>query len=181
MNLPGQHWLTGWLEHTIEIHPGEFNLLVAGLSTVVALSGIGLAYLIYGRQPMMTAQDPLQKGLGPIFTFLNGKWYVDELYSALIIRPFEALSRFAAFTLDWDLWHDKFHDIVLAGGFRWLAEFTAGAVDKGIVDRFFDGLGGFVRRTAGALRRVQTGYVRNYALAVLVGVLGILSFFLFMR
>ncbi|MEK9164233.1 MAG: proton-conducting transporter membrane subunit, partial [Chloroflexota bacterium] len=122
MNLPGQHWLTGWLEHTIEIHPGEFNLLVAGLSTVVALSGIGLAYLIYGRQPMMTAQDPLQKGLGPIFTFLNGKWYVDELYSALIIRPFEALSRFAAFTLDWDLWHDKFHDIVLAGGFRWLAE-----------------------------------------------------------
>ncbi len=181
MNLPKLEWLTQWLEHTIEIHPGEFNLLVALLSTVVALAGIGLAYLIYGRQPMMTADDPLQKGLGPIFTFLNGKWYVDELYSALIIRPFEALCRFAAFTLDWDLWHDKFHDIVLAGGFRALAEFTAGAVDKGIVDRFFDGLAGLVRLTAGALRRVQTGYVRNYALAVLVGVLGILSFFLFTR
>jgi NADH-quinone oxidoreductase subunit L len=179
MNLPGLHWLTQWLEHTIEIHPGEFNILVAGISTAVALGGIGLAYLIYGRQPMMTADDPLQKGLGPVFGFLNGKWYVDELYNALIIRPFESLSRFTAFTLDWNLWHDKFHDIVLAGGFRALAGFTAGAVDKGIVDRFFDGLGGAVRRTAGALRRAQTGYVRNYALAVLVGVLGVLSYFLF--
>ena len=181
MNLPKLEWLTQWLEHTIEIHPGEFNILVAGLSTVVALTGIGLAYWIYGRRPMMTADDPLEKGLGPIFTFLNGKWYVDELYNALIIRPFEALSRFAAFTLDWDLWHDKFHDIVLVGGFPALAGFTAGAVDKGIVDRFFDGLAGLVRRAAGALRRVQTGYVRNYALAVLVGVLGVLSYFLFVR
>ncbi|MBI3242869.1 MAG: NADH-quinone oxidoreductase subunit L, partial [Chloroflexi bacterium] len=88
---------------------------------------------------------------------------------------------FTAFALDWDLWHDIFHDNILAGGFRWLAGFTSGFVDKGIVDRFFDGLAGWVRETADVWRRLQTGYVRNYALAVLVGVLAILSFFLFTR
>jgi NADH-quinone oxidoreductase subunit L len=182
MNLPvpGLHFLTEWLERTIEIHAGEFNLLVAGISTAVALAGIGLSYLVYGQKPMMTKTDPLQS-TGGLFRFLNGKWFIDELYERFITGPIEALSSFSAYALDWELWHDIFHDNILAGGFRWLAGFTAGFVDKGLVDRFFDGLAGWVRETAGVWRRLQTGYVRNYALAVLVGVLAILSFFLFTR
>jgi NADH-quinone oxidoreductase subunit L len=181
LNLPGLHWLTQWLEHTIEVHAGEFRIEVAAISTIVALAAIGLAYVVYGRQPMTTMLDPLQTSVSRLFTFLNGKWYVDELYHALIVGPFEDISRFLAYALDWDLWHDIFHDNIIAGGFRWLADFIAGFLDKGVVDRFFDGLGGFVRETAATWRSLQTGYVRNYALMLLAGVLVILSYFLFVR
>ncbi|MBI2975338.1 MAG: NADH-quinone oxidoreductase subunit L [Chloroflexi bacterium] len=179
--IPGGEVLGRWIEHTVEVHPIEFDGGVALISTVVALFAIGLSYLVYGRRPMTTMADPLEKSLGGLFTFLHGKWYVDELYQAVILRPFEGISRFAADTLDWDLWHDMVHDTVIGGGFRRLAGFTAGFVDKGIVDRFFDGLAGFVRQAASNLRRLQTGYVRNYALAVLVGVLAILSLFFFLK
>jgi NADH-quinone oxidoreductase subunit L len=178
--IPGGEALGQWLEHTVEAHPLDFNFVVAGISTIVALAGIGLAYLVYGQKPMMTMTDPLQS-TGGLFRFLNGKWFIDELYEHFITGPIEALSSFCAYALDWELWHDIFHDNILAGGFRWLAGFTAGFVDKGLVDRFFDGLAGWVRETADVWRRLQTGYVRNYALAVLVGVLAILSFFLFAR
>jgi len=83
--------------------------------------------------------------------------------------------------VDWDLWHDIFHDNILAGGFRWIANFMAWFVDKGIVDGFFDGLGGVVRDFADMFRRFQTGYVRHYALAVLFGVVVVLGVFLFTR
>jgi len=179
--LPGMHYLTEWLEHSLKVHAGEFNLLVAGISTVVALGAIGLSYVVYGRNPMTTMADPLQKSLRGLFTFLNGKWYIDELYQKLIVGPVEAIGRFVAYDIDWDLWHDDVHNIIIAGGFRWLAGFTAGSLDKGLVDRFFDGLGGYVRELAAAWRGLQTGYVRNYALMVLVGVLAILSYFLFVR
>ncbi|MBI4314469.1 MAG: NADH-quinone oxidoreductase subunit L [Chloroflexi bacterium] len=179
--IPGGEVLGRWIEHTVEVHPIEFDGGVALISTVVALFAIGLSYLVYGRRPMTTMADPLEKSLGGLFTFLHGKWYVDELYQAVILRPFEDLSRFAAYALDWDLWHDMVHDTLIGGGFRRLAGFTAGFVDKGIVDRFFDGLAGFVREAASSLRRLQTGYVRNYALAVLVGVLAILSLFFFLK
>ncbi len=179
--VPGGEVLGRWIEHTVEVHPIDFNGGVALISTVVALFAIGLSYLVYGRRPMTTMADPLEKSLGGLFTFLNGKWYIDELYQAVILRPFEDISRFAAYALDWDLWHDMVHDTIIGGGFRRLAGFTAGFVDKGIVDRFFNGLAGFVREAASNLRRLQTGYVRNYALAVLVGVLAILSLFFFLK
>jgi NADH-quinone oxidoreductase subunit L len=177
---PAAEALTQWLEHTIEVHPLEFNFVVAGLSTVVALGAIGIAYLIYGWQPMTTMRDPLER-MGGAFRFLNGKWYIDELYQALIITPFENLSRLLAHALDWELWHDIFHDTIIAGGFRGLAAFLAGFVDKRLVDGFFIGLGKAVRETALNLRVLQTGYVRNYALVFLLGVVVVLGFFLIAR
>ena len=178
--IPGGEALGTWIEHSVEVHAVDFNLTVALISTGVGLFGIFLSYLVYGRSPMMTMIDPLER-LGFVFRFLNGKWYVDELYQAIIIRPIEGFATFAAFALDWDLWHDFFHDTIIAGGFRWFSGFLAGFVDKGIVDRFFDGLGGFVRETALNFREFQTGYVRNYALMVLFGVVLVLGYFLFVR
>jgi NADH-quinone oxidoreductase subunit L len=169
-----------WIEHTVEVHPLDFNIVVAGVSTVVALVAIGIAYLIYGQKPMVTGKDPLE-ALGGLFTFLNGKWYIDELYQKLIIGPFEDLSRFTAYALDWELWHDLFHENVIAGGFKGLANIMAWFVDKRLVDGFFNGLGSVVRETGLNLKAFQSGYVRNYALMVLIGVIALLSFFLFMR
>jgi NADH-quinone oxidoreductase subunit L len=57
-------------------------------SLVVALGGIGAGWLVYGRKPLaQEQQDPLVRTLGPLHTFLNHKWYWDELYHALFYRP----------------------------------------------------------------------------------------------
>lgn len=180
LNLPGVDWLGSWIEKTVEVHPVEFNFTVAIVSTVIALLAILISYLIYGRAPMQTAADPLER-MGWLFRMLNGKWFVDELYGKVIIGPFETLSRFTAFALDWELWHDLVHENIIAGGFRAFANIMAGFVDRGLIDGFFTGFGRVVRESGLNLKAFQSGYVRNYALMVLLGVVLVVSLFLFIR
>jgi NADH-quinone oxidoreductase subunit L len=65
---------------------------------------------------------------------------------------------------------------LVGGPGRWLAEQAATVVDAGVVDGAVNGTGVAVREAASRLRRLQTGYVRNYALALGVGVVGVLGF-----
>jgi NADH-quinone oxidoreductase subunit L len=80
------------------------------------------------------------------------KYYVDELYDRTIVRPVLALS-------------------------RWCAE----TVDQGVIDRAVDGLAAAATGLAARLRRVQTGFVMNYALSMLVGVVVLVGWFLWAR
>jgi len=80
---------------------------------------------------------------------LRNKWYVDEAYSGLFFTAGGALSRF-----------------------------TASVVDNRIVDGAVNGVGALARGSGSLLRRLQTGYVRNYALAISVGAVLILGFML---
>ncbi|MBN2547700.1 MAG: NADH-quinone oxidoreductase subunit L [Anaerolineales bacterium] len=185
LNLPKLHTFTLWLEHTIEhIHPGEFKIVVAAISTILALAAIFLAYLLYTRryeemQELPAAKrpdDPLRSIIGPVFTGMNNKWWVDELYWAVILNPYIAISRFLAEVVDWRFWHDWFHDVVLVGGYNLISRVMAVKIDLGGIDALFNGIALAVQRAAGALRRIQTGYVRNYALAVFLGVVIILGY-----
>jgi NADH-quinone oxidoreductase subunit L len=180
LNLPGVHTLTDWLEHTIHIHIAEFNFQVAAISTGLALLAIALAWWLYGRKPMREGEpDPLRRLLGPIFVGMENKWWVDELYAFLFIRPYIALAAFLADVVDWRFWHDWFHDSVIArtyrAGTRWLNE----GFDMRVIDGAANGLGNLTKATAARLRLLQTGYVRNYALSILAGALLILSYLLF--
>jgi len=85
----------------------------------------------------------------PVYRFLVHKWYVDELYNATIVRPLAAFSRF--------LW-------------RW--------VDVGFIDGIVNGIGWLVGALAQRLRRVQTGVVSNYALAIVLGTVLIVGVYL---
>jgi len=87
-----------------------------------------------------------------------------------------ALSRFLAEVVDWRFWHDWFHDTLLAGSFNLLTRLLAVRIDLGIIDAFANGLGRATQTFAASLRRIQTGYVRNYALAVFAGVVVILGY-----
>jgi len=183
LNLPGVHTLTHWLEHTYEafhvhLHPGEFNPMVAGVSTLLALIAIGLAWLLYGKKPLGKGDpDPLRKILGAVFTGMNHKWWVDELYWAVILNPYIALSRFLAETVDWTFWHDWFHEKVIAGSYTWISRILlADFIDRGFIDAIANGLGSLTKRTASTLRKLQTGYVRNYALSIFVGVILIIGY-----
>ncbi|OQY36366.1 MAG: hypothetical protein B6243_03360 [Anaerolineaceae bacterium 4572_5.2] len=181
MNLPGLHTLTHWLEHTIEgVHAGEFNFRVAGISTALALLAIYISWLLYGRKPLKAGQpDPLKKPLGFLFTGMENKWFVDEGYKAVFIDGYVNLSRFLAQKLDWDFWHDWFHDSVLYAGFQSFARFLADPVDMGIIDGIANGLASVTKRSSESLRRIQNGFVRSYALSVLLGVVAILGYLLF--
>ena len=181
-DLPYLHAFGHWLEHTLgeAAHVGEFEPQVALVSTGLALGAIGLSWLLYGRRPMREgATDPLQRMLGPLFTAFNSKWWVDEFYGWLVIRPYRRLAAFLADNVDWQFWHDGFHDSFLAAGFRWLARTLAEPVDLGFVDRISavlaEGTGWFSR----FLGRAQSGFVRNYALAVFFGVVAIMSYIIF--
>ena len=180
LNLPGVHTLTHWLEHTIHVHASEFNLQVALLSVIFALLAILAAWQLYGRKPLAKGQpDPLRRILGPIFVGMENKWWVDELYGFLFIQPYVRLAHFLAEVIDWRFWHDWFHDSVLGRAFKIFTHWLAGPFDLQVIDAIANGLGTLTQGASARLRVLQTGYVRNYALAVLVGGLLALSYFIF--
>ena len=180
LNLPGVHTLTEWLKHTVHAHAAEFNAQVALLSVLFALLAIAGAWLLYGRRPLAKgARDPLRRILGPIFVGMENKWWVDELYALLFVRPYIRLARFLAEVIDWRFWHDWFHDSVMARGFQVFTGWLAGPFDLQVIDAIGNGLGAITRGASARLRPLQSGYVRNYALAVLVGGLLVLSYFIF--
>ena len=150
LNFPGVWTLEHWLEHSLlEVHASEFSFATAGLSLAVALVGIFLAYMLYGRKPAVKAlsADPLGARLGGLWGWMEAKWKIDELYDAVIIRPYKAL-----------------------------AHFLANPVDLGVVDNISGGLAWLMRTMGLLLGRAQTGFVRTYALGVLLGVVLILTY-----
>jgi NADH-quinone oxidoreductase subunit L len=213
LNLPSIHTFGHWLEHTFEtfhvhLHAPEFNLQVAVVSTLLALGAITLAWLLYGRKPLEEGdEDPLSRILGPVFTGMNNKWWVDELYEFLFINRYIDLTRILSIHVDWNFWHDWFHEKVIAGGYVWLTKFLsttfdwdfwhdwfhdqfigriyrqgarilAQPIDLGFIDGIANGLAEFVGSLSDRLRKVQTGFVRNYALGVFAGVIIILGYLL---
>ncbi len=159
LNLPqvghenvGAHLLTGWLSESIDgIVAGEFNLGVALLSTALALTAILLAWLLYFRRGVRKASttDPLHRLLGPIFTALEHKWWVDEIYQTILLKPFHIIS-----------------------------DCLAHPFDQGTIDGTVNGIAAGAKGLASWLRKAQTGYLRNYALAIVAGFMVILAYLL---
>jgi len=178
LNLPGLHTFALWIEHTIEVHAGEFVMSVALISTALALLAILISWLIYGRNPLKAGQiDPLKKPLGFLFTGMENKWFVDEIYQAIIINPFAKLSEFLADVVDWRFWHDWFHETIIAGTYNWLSNIALNVyADQKGIDAFANWLGTATQSLSATMRKVQNGFVRSYALSVLLGVVFIIGY-----
>jgi len=178
LNLPGLHTFALWIEHTIEVHAGEFLMSVALISTGLALVAIFISWLLYGRNPLKAGQiDPLKKPLGFLFTGMENKWFVDEIYQTVILNPFAKLSEFLADVVDWRFWHDFVHDTVIAGTYNWLSNIALNVyADQKGIDAFANWLGAATQWLSGTVRKVQNGFVRSYALSVLLGVVFIIGY-----
>ncbi len=144
-------YLAEWLGHTLgEVEAAGLNPLVAGTSATIAIVSFLLAWWVYGKRPLQSASqpDPLQRPLGWLFTAMQAKWWVDELYWAVVINPYIALCRIAA---AFDVWVID----AAVNDTAWLTDFVGEKI-----------------------ARWQTGFVRNYALSVFVGVLLIFTYLL---
>src|SRR3989304_3975441 len=95
----------------------------------------------------------------------------------MIATPFAKISQFLADVVDWRFWHDWFHEKVIAGTYNWVSNIALNdyADQKGI-DAFANWLGGAAQSFSATLRKVQNGFVRSYALSVLLGVVLIVGY-----
>ncbi|HHB89834.1 MAG TPA: NADH-quinone oxidoreductase subunit L [Anaerolineae bacterium] len=152
----------------LEVEPAKFNWTPALISMVLALSGIVLAWLVYGWKPLKAGQpDPLKRWLGPVYTVLEKKYYFDELYHLIAVRPTLWLASFFA----------RFDRGVIDRIVNWVGAFgrwLAAALRKWFDERFIDGVVNIVGMattwTGAAVRLIQTGQVQTYLLILLLSV-----------
>jgi NADH-quinone oxidoreductase subunit L len=109
---PGTHWFSHFLGRTPSLAAGEvavhgFNWGLAGVSTLLALGGVGLAYLAYGKGGPELVPPPFE----PFHALSRDKLYVDEVYYAVLVRPAEWLAAAAGV---FDLFLDSLARLVAA-------------------------------------------------------------------
>jgi len=138
---------------------------MAAASVAIALIGFGLAYSKYCKRSWEQQREIRQYGsLYPVF--LN-KYYVDEGYDFLFVNRAKDAGT--------GLW--KFDAVVVDGAVNGSAWTTvegalgSGWWDRWVVDGIVKFIGGFIRTMSWPLRLIQTGYVQNYALVMILGLL----------
>jgi NADH-quinone oxidoreductase subunit L len=123
----------------------ETIILFGALSTLAAVAGIGLAWLVYVKKSITSPEERASA----LFLFLRDKWRFDEIYQDVFVGPLRGLAQF--------LWQ---------------------IVDVRIIDGAVNGVGLGIGAASQRLRRVQTGLVTNYALAIALGMVVLLAIFL---
>jgi NADH-quinone oxidoreductase subunit L len=137
--MPHAHWLESFLGPVLgastvrELSAGtEIGLMAT--SVVLALIGSFVAFGRFSRKPDLA--EPT--GFGKV---LANKWYVDEFYNALIVRPLDMLAQFLVF------------------------------IDKHIIDGIVNGVGRLIQYSSRQLRLLQSGQVGGYVLLMVVGII----------
>lgn len=180
LGSPLHHFMGEVHEASEVVHSAAvpFSFAVAGLSTVLALLGLLGGWAIY-RNYRAGEVEPFQRWLGPVFTLLQNKYYVDELYHLIIIRPVVWLAD-QVFNFDSKWVVDPFVNLVGAIG-RFVADKITRTFDEVVVDWFFvEGTANAFNRMGGWLRHTQTGRAQNYLLVVAVTVLLLLGLSLYL-
>jgi len=181
--------LEQWLEHSIaSFHlteeglvqlphtPVTLNPVVAGVSFALAIVALFLSIGVLYRNRPQTAEerDPLQGT--PIWWFAILP--LNTLYYRVFVPAFNWLAWFLAQKLDEEWWHNFFHENIVRAGFIRLTDFLNRGIDTGVVDGLVNGSGRFASWLADRIRTTQTGYVRNYALGVFLGVVALVLYFI---
>jgi NADH-quinone oxidoreductase subunit L len=123
----------------------ETTLMV--VTTLLAAGGATLAYVFYVRRPELP--QTLASRLAPLYELLVGKYWVDELYDAVVVRPYIALSNV--------LWR---------------------VVDQTVIDGVVNGVATTVVANGQLWRYAQDGNVQHYALIFLGGAVALVSYYL---
>jgi NADH-quinone oxidoreductase subunit L len=135
-------------EHHADPAKESLEITLMATSSVLALVGIGIAYFFFLANPK--AADGVAASAAPVHKLLLNKYYVDELYDAIVVQPLKRVS-------EWALWK---------------------RVDAGLIDGIVNGTGTLVRGSSAVLRMTQTGSIRTYAASLFFGVVVVLGYYL---
>jgi NADH-quinone oxidoreductase subunit L len=154
-----------------------FNWLPLLTSLLVSLGGLYLGWLVY-RQVRAGEADPLERPLGPVYTVLRNKYYFDELYNFLFVRPAWWLAEtFTSYWMDRLVIDGLLHSVARAAVS--IGSFLRNYIDKPVVNGAGDLVGESVKKFGRNFRFVQTGRVQQYMVMALVIAFGTLFFYLF--
>ena len=139
------HWLQpifGAPEHHGSVGT---EVLVTLLTLAVVAAGIGLAYLKYGKAGAHIAAE----SENVVYRLSLNKYYIDEIYDAVLVRPFTACSRF-----------------------------LAQIIDPWVIDGIVNGVAAIARGLSWVSRGLQTGNVQHYVAGFLLGTLALLAYYI---
>lgn len=172
IGIPGMNWIEGLLEpfmdyYGVHLHHHEFSFIPMAISIVVALGGLGLGWIVYGKGLQVGEIDPVRTMLGPLWVVFHNKYWIDELYNRTVVAFTLLLSKLL-------YWFDALwviDPIVNAVGkvTLWIARFTA-AFDRFVIDGIVNTTGWFSARSGSILRNTQDGHVQVYLLVLAVAV-----------
>jgi NADH-quinone oxidoreductase subunit L len=149
----GEEWQEFW-RGSIVVGPNNHVLLEAEhvplyislLPTVTGVLGIALAYVFYIVNPALPVR--LAETFPAVYRFLLNKWYFDELYDFLFVRPAQALARV--------FWHTG---------------------DETIIDGVPNGIAAITVDSSGQVTKIQNGSLATYAFVMLIGLVALVAIF----
>lgn len=147
------HMLHHWLEPVITDNAAFVahatmakEVTLIGLSTILAIAAVFLTRNFYKKHGL-AGDEKIQKAFGGLFNVMKNKFYIDELYNTVLIRPF---MQFGKQALSW--------------------------FDNTIVDGTVEGTGTVVGGIGETFRKLQTGLISNYMLILTAGVVIMLGY-----
>jgi NADH-quinone oxidoreductase subunit L len=152
--LIGENWRAFWGD-SIQIAPSNHVLAdmehlpgwVGPAPLIFGLCGIALAYTMY--MFIRTLPERLASAFRPVYLFLLNKWYFDELYDAIFVRPYMALAR--------QLWH---------------------VGDETIIDGIPNGVAALTADGSAQVVKIQTGSIAVYAFTMLIGLVVLVAIYM---
>ena len=157
IGIPHSNSLLNFFQGVVTEHAHHVGhsteLTLAGAAVAAMAVGFAFAYWLYVASPGLP--EKIRGGLGPVFRLVRDKYYIDELYDAVIVRPLV-----------------RFSDRVL---FRW--------IDAGLIDGLgANGSAQVVRASAGrVLKYAQSGLTQGYLFAMVVGTVAVIAWLVFER
>ena len=151
--LPAEH----------DSHEHAIHVTASLVAFATAASGVLLAAAMYVWRLISPAA--VAGALKPVYTFLANRWYFDELYRFLFVKPVLAISHLASAT-DKGL-IDRFIDL-LAWGAKQIAGFDAW-IDRTLVDGLVNGTANATWNAGLELKKLQTGHLRQYVMFIALG------------
>jgi len=152
--LGGSHWLASFLSPIFAYsekqvapvhiaHTTEYILMA--ISAVAAILMAGLAYGLYVKKGQIPSEEG--KSQGWLYRLSYHKFYIDEIYQALIVKPLNQLSRF-------------FYKVI----------------DRAGIDGIVEGIGEFFMASGRGIRQLQSGHVGFYLFMMVIGVIAIMLY-----
>jgi NADH-quinone oxidoreductase subunit L len=120
--------------------------MYTGMSVAAAALGLYLSWLLYYRRPQLP--EEIARGLGRVYLAVANKYYVDELYGILFVKPIiEGSTRI--------LWHD---------------------LDENVIDGAVNDSAVHARHISDSIRHMQSGNIRSYAGWVAAGAAAVIAY-----